>query len=260
MKKIISQLGFGLLIVLCATYIAKAQSTTITPGDYTQPNITATSTNNGVLIPQLTLTASLASASPVTNPAEGLLIYNVGNNQAKGFYYWAGDNWEYIGTITTPTASAPISIASNNIKLNSGTEAGQLLTWDGNNWINTSPKPAVSLDNLQPYLTLNFCIARQGAFPQRNGLDNYIGEINIFSFGFTPKNWSPCDGQLISISQNTALFALLGTYYGGDGKVTFALPDLRGRAPMHMGQGQGLSSYTLGQSGGTESTTLDNKY
>ncbi len=260
MKKFIYNLCFGLSIVLCTNYILQAQSTTITPGDYYQTNITAASTNNGILVPQITLTASLVDASPVTNPAEGLLIYNVGNNQAKGFYYWTGDNWEYLGTITTPTASAPISIASNNIKLNSGTEAGQLLTWDGNNWVNTSPKPAVYLDNIQPYLALNFCIALEGVFPSRNGVDNFIGEINIFAFGFAPKHWSACDGQLISIAQNTALFSLLGTYYGGDGRVTFALPDLRGRVPMHQGQGPGLSSYTLGQSGGTEIISIDNKY
>jgi microcystin-dependent protein len=260
MKKIIPHLCFGLLTVLCAGHITQAQSTTITPGYYYDNNITATSTNNGILVPQITLTASLVDASPVANPAEGLLIYNIGNNQAKGFYYWTGDNWQYIGTITTPTASAPISITSNTIKLNSGTGVGQLLSWDGNNWVNTSPKPALTLDNLQPYLALNFCIAREGAFPSRNGLDNFVGEINIFSFGFAPKHWSACDGQLLPIAQNTALFSLLGTYYGGNGNTTFALPDLRGRTPMHMGQGPGLGDYVLGESSGTEINTIDNKY
>ncbi|GAB3523786.1 phage tail protein [Emticicia fontis] len=262
MKKFIYNSCFGLFIFLCLSQIAKAQSTTITPGDYYQPepNITASSTNSGILVPQITLTASLVDPNPVTEPAEGLLVYNIGNNQAKGFYYWTGDNWQYLAPFTTPAASAPISITANTIKLNSGTQAGQLLTWDGNNWVNTNPKPDIVLDNLQPYLALNFCIALQGVFPSRNGQDNYIGEINIFGFNYAPKDWAACDGQILSIYQNTALFSLLGTYYGGNGVSTFALPDLRGKVPMHMGQGPGLSSYVLGQSGGTETITVSNKY
>jgi microcystin-dependent protein len=86
--------------------------------------------------------------------------------------------------------------------------------------------------------------------------DPFIAEIRIFPFNFAPKGWALCDGQLMPISQNTALFSLLGTTYGGDGKSTFALPDLRGSAPMHPGQGPGLSLYDLGQSGGSESVTL----
>lgn len=258
MKNLIYTLCLGLLMFV--GQVANAQSTTITPGDYNQPNITATSTNNGVLVPQISLTASLVDPSPVVEPTDGLLIYNKGNNQTKGFYYWTGDNWQYLGTIATPTASAPISITSNNIKLNSGTQAGQLLTWDGNNWVNTNSKPDTVLDNRQPYLAVNFCIALQGTFPSRNGQDNYIGEINLFAFGHAPRNWAACDGQILSISSNTALFSLIGTYYGGNGVSTFALPDLRGRAPMHTGQGPGLNAYSLGQKGGTETITVDNKY
>ncbi len=84
----------------------------------------------------------------------------------------------------------------------------------------------------------------------------YVAEIRIFGFDFAPKGWAHCDGQLMPISQNTALFALLGTVYGGDGKTTFALPDLRGAAPMHAGDGVGLSPRDLGESGGSEITTL----
>ncbi|EAP99104.1 microcystin dependent protein MdpB [Janibacter sp. HTCC2649] len=86
--------------------------------------------------------------------------------------------------------------------------------------------------------------------------DQFVAEIRIFPFNFAPTGWAMCNGQLMPISQNTALFSLLGTVYGGDGKVTFALPDLRGAAPMHPGQGPGLSFYDLGQSGGSESVTL----
>ncbi len=86
--------------------------------------------------------------------------------------------------------------------------------------------------------------------------DPFVAEIRIFPFNFAPKGWAWCNGQLLPLSQNTALFALLGTVYGGDGKSTFALPDLEGSAAMHPGQGQGLSLRDLGQIGGAESVTL----
>ena len=87
-------------------------------------------------------------------------------------------------------------------------------------------------------------------------MDPFIGEIRIFPFNFAPKGWAFCQGQLLPISQNTALFSLLGTYYGGDGKSTFALPDLQGSVPVHQGQGQGLSIYDLGEQSGSPFITL----
>jgi len=86
--------------------------------------------------------------------------------------------------------------------------------------------------------------------------DQFVAEIRIFAFNFPPTGWAFCNGQLLPISQNTALFTLLGTIYGGDGKSTFALPDLQGSAPMNPGQGQGLSNYDLGQIEGTPTVTL----
>ena len=86
--------------------------------------------------------------------------------------------------------------------------------------------------------------------------DQFLAEIRIFPFNFPPTGWAFCNGQLMPISQNTALFALLGTVYGGDGKSTFALPDLQGAAPMQPGQGQGLSLRDLGEMSGVESITL----
>ena len=86
--------------------------------------------------------------------------------------------------------------------------------------------------------------------------DPFVAEIRMFPYNFPPKAWAFCDGQLLPLSQNTALFALLGTTYGGDGKSTFALPDLRGCAAMHPGQGFGLSGHTLGEMGGSEAVTL----
>lgn len=86
--------------------------------------------------------------------------------------------------------------------------------------------------------------------------DPFVAEIRIFPFNFAPTGWAFCDGQLLPISQNTALFSLLGTTYGGDGKSNFALPGLQGRAPMHPGQGPGLSLHDLGESAGSDAVTL----
>jgi microcystin-dependent protein len=86
--------------------------------------------------------------------------------------------------------------------------------------------------------------------------DPFVAEIRMFPFNFAPKGWAFCNGQLLPLSQNTALFSLLGTVYGGDGKSTFALPDLQGSAAMHPGQGQGLSLRDLGEQSGSEFVTL----
>jgi microcystin-dependent protein len=84
----------------------------------------------------------------------------------------------------------------------------------------------------------------------------FLGEIRMFGFDFPPRGWATCAGQLLAINQNQALFSLLGTTYGGNGQTTFALPDLRGRAPIHVGQGPGLGSRSLGEQGGTQQHTL----
>jgi microcystin-dependent protein len=84
----------------------------------------------------------------------------------------------------------------------------------------------------------------------------FIGEIRMFAGNFAPAGWAFCDGQLIPISENDALFVLIGTTYGGDGQETFALPNLQSRVPIHMGQGSGLSNYVIGEAAGVESVTL----
>jgi microcystin-dependent protein len=84
----------------------------------------------------------------------------------------------------------------------------------------------------------------------------YVGEIRIFAGNFAPYGWLFCDGSLLSIAENETLFNLIGTTYGGDGQETFGLPDLRGRIPVHQGQGPGLGQYAMGQMGGTETETL----
>lgn len=84
----------------------------------------------------------------------------------------------------------------------------------------------------------------------------FVGEIKMFAGNFPPRSYAFCDGQLLAISQNDALFSLLGTIYGGDGRTTFGLPDLRGRVPIHRGQGPGLANRTIGSRGGSETVTL----
>lgn len=92
--------------------------------------------------------------------------------------------------------------------------------------------------------------------PAGAGAEPFLGEIIMVGFTFCPRGWAECDGQLLSISQNSALFSLLGTTYGGDGRTTFALPDLRGRVPLHTGTGPGLSNRPQGQKDGEEKNTL----
>lgn len=87
-------------------------------------------------------------------------------------------------------------------------------------------------------------------------VDAYLGEIKMFAGNFAPLGWQLCNGQILSIAQNTALFSILGTTYGGNGTTTFALPNLQGRVPIHWGNGAGLSPYVIGQAGGTENVTL----
>lgn len=141
---------------------------------------------------------------------------------------------------------------------------GQLVTYDGTNWVaktlsaaatNTGNNQAVN--NIQPTLAVNYIIALQGTFPSRNSNDPFIGEIIMFAGNFAPRGWALCNGQLLSISSNQALFSILGTTYGGDGRTTFQLPDLRGRVPVSAGQAPGLSNWSLGQRSGTETNFLN---
>jgi microcystin-dependent protein len=144
---------------------------------------------------------------------------------------------------------------------------GNLITYDGTNWVAATPQDAVkitianaggnqSFNNRSPYLGLNYLIALEGIFPSRNSYQPFIGEIMLFGGNFVVTDWAFCDGQLLAIMSNTALFSILGTTYGGDGRTTFALPDLRGRSAIHVGTGPGLSPIRWGDSSGTETTTL----
>ncbi len=154
------------------------------------------------------------------------------------------------------TGIDPVSVDNDNftIGLNPATNPGDLMTWDGTNWI-SHPLYVIPQDhdNMQPWVGINHIIALVGIFPSRNGISYpTIGEITMFGGNFAPREWALCDGQLLQISQYQALFSILGTTYGGDGRITFGLPDLRGRTPVHPGQGAGLSNRRLGQRGGIE--------
>lgn len=112
-----------------------------------------------------------------------------------------------------------------------------------------------------PVLAAALALASVGALsaepePARFGNDPFIGEIGIFGGNFAPRGWALCEGQLLAISQNQALFSILGTTYGGDGVTTFALPDLRGRVPLQPGTGPGLSTRHLGEKGGSEKVSI----
>jgi microcystin-dependent protein len=116
--------------------------------------------------------------------------------------------------------------------------------------------------NLQPYLTLNLCIAASGVLPSSlsgrsdTSRSDLIGEVRLFAGTVPPKGWAACDGQLLSIQEHTHLFAILGTTFGGDGQTSFALPDLRGRVPLGEGRGAGLTARALGESGGDANVML----
>ena len=115
-------------------------------------------------------------------------------------------------------------------------------------------------ENMQPSMALNYIIALTGIYPPRDGgavgAETYLGEVDIFAGNFAPRGYALCEGQSLPINQYQALYSLLGTTYGGDGRITFALPDLRGRVPIGPGQGAGLSYYALGDSGGVQSVVL----
>ena len=133
------------------------------------------------------------------------------------------------------------------------------MTSDGTNWIAKKwIATDYDLNNMQPYLGIYHCIALYGVYPSRSSADPFIGEIMTVGFNFAPRNWAFCDGQLLSIAQNTALFSLLGTTYGGDGRNTFGLPDLRGRVMLHPGNGPGLSQRRWGEKYGKEKVTTGN--
>lgn len=151
---------------------------------------------------------------------------------------------------------------SPGIPLPSSPATNSLYYYENGNWVarslliqNAGTNSPVS--NVQPYLTLNYTIAVEGIYPSRNDYMAFIGEIVLYPYNFAPQGTMFCQGQMLSIAEYTALFSLVGTYYGGNGQTIFGLPDLRGRTAIHNGQGPGLPAINLAESGGTETFTLN---
>ena len=250
---------FTLILLTAATSFAWRSARAQTGIGTTTPDANAMldieSTQKGVLMPSLTA-AQQATLSAVLTPAEmGMLVRDALTGKP---IFWNGAAWKNASG-TTLTATPMLSVSStNNIALNPGTAVGDLITWDGTNWINMQPAVqhfSLAVDNRQPFLTLNYCIALTGVFPSRSSDNPFLSEIELYAFNFAPKGFAVCNGQLLSIAQNTALFSLMGTTYGGNGTSTFQLPNLQGRVPMHAGS-NGTSNYVLGQIGGVESNTI----
>jgi microcystin-dependent protein len=255
MRKSYTSLLFLTLLVTTAGY--GQQSTgigTTTPDNNAVLDIH--STTAGVLIPRLSAAQQTTLAGMLTTAETGMLVTDATTGK---LVYWGGSGWQVFTPGNPLSAQTPLSVNTNNVQLNAGTLVGDLITWDGANWVNMQPATehfSFTVDNRQPYVALNYCIALQGIFPARSDATPFVSEIELFAFNFAPTGWAFCNGQLLAIASNTALFSLVGTFYGGNGTSNFSLPDLRGRVPMSFGQGPGLSNFNEGQAGGTESNTI----
>ena len=197
------------------------------------------STTRGILVPRMTA----LQRGTIASPAPGLIVYQT--DAPAGPYYQNGTAWKHM--VELPASA---SFPSGNT----------LITSDGTNWVSKSiiigsTGGNAGFNNMQPYLTMNYCISLWGVYPVQSGSNPYVGELNLFGFGFVPYGWAACNGQLLSIAENEVLFNLIGTTFGGNGMTTFAVPDLRGRVAIHQGVSY-TGSYIIGQSGGYEAVTL----
>ncbi len=141
------------------------------------------------------------------------------------------------------TGNAPITVVTNE------PNATGTISFDVNAMPVLPANKLPVIDLHQPSLGVNCVVAITGVFPSRNGANPYLGEMLYVGFNFAPRGWLSCNGQILSINQNQSLYSLFGTTYGGDGRTTFGLPDLRGRVPVHAagGQGPGLPNWRLGE-------------
>jgi len=192
------------------------------------------STNKGLLPPRMTA----AQRNAIANPATGLTVYQ--SDTPSGLCHYSGSGWKQETGISVETFPA----------------SGNLITSDGTNWIArklvTSPSGGGQpIYKMKPFLTMNYCISTYGIFPSPSGDMPYVGELELFGFNYAPIGWVSCNGQLLSIAEYEILFNLIGTTFGGDGQTTFAVPDLRGRVPIHQGPG-----YVIGQMAGSENLYL----
>jgi microcystin-dependent protein len=254
-----TNLHIAVLALLLAGFGPVAAQTSIGIGTTTPDShsvLDIVSTTKGVLLPRLTA-AQQTTLAGILGPAQmGMLVTDAGTGTPLS---WSGSTWTTGAAGSPVTAVAPLSVATNNIKINAGTNIGDLLTWDGTNWVNTQPAVrhfSVTVENHQPYLVNNYVIGLTGIYPtQSDATEPYLGEIYMMGCNFAPVGFALCDGQLLPISQYAAVFNLIGTTYGGNGSSTFALPDLRGRVPIHQGNNT-ISTYLMGQIGGSENKTF----
>lgn len=192
------------------------------------------SATKGVLIPRVSLTSKNVTA-PVESPVASLMVYNLataGTGTAAvvpGFYYWNVSSWVPIALTTNAEITGKNDLVTQSSLGELGTKKGYGAQ------------------------AVNYIIALQGIFPCRMdcGGSNFnvtiLGEIKLFAGNFAPEGWAFCNGQILPLSQNTALFSLLGTYYGGNGFNTFALPDLRSAVPLHYGTSTSGQTWDIGE-------------
>ncbi|WP_379826799.1 tail fiber protein [Flavobacterium notoginsengisoli] len=205
-------------------------------------------------VPNLKVNLAATTAPTVTDDtSKGYAIGSrwINITTMKEYVCVKSDSGTAVWEITTPTQG----------NLPAGAE-GQVLSYKTGNWVASNLTTSIvgsniPINNLQPYLVMNYQIALNGIFPSRNGSDPFVGEIMLTPYNFAVRDFALCNGQLISVQQNSTLFALLGITYGGNGTTTFGLPDLRGRVPVHLGQNPySPKTYVLGEIGGQENTTL----
>jgi microcystin-dependent protein len=246
-------------LLLLASFLPASAQTSIGMGT-TNPDSHAvldiSSTTKGVLFPRLTAAEQTTLAGSLGAAQKGMMV----TDSATGhLVVWTGTAWETPAAGTTYTAASPLTIKTNTLQINPGTNSGDLLTWDGDNWVNMQPAVqhfSVTVDNHQPYVVINYVIALYGVYPSQSDASTpFVGEVYMLGCNFAPTEWQLCDGSLLSIAQNATLFNLLGTTYGGNGQTTYAVPDLRGRVPIHQGS-NGTSTYIIGQTGGSETMTF----
>lgn len=210
---------------------------------------------------------ALVSGMAETGGTKGREIVSASIEGRSLVLKYSDDKKETVGSVRDTVPPGMLERVGDTLRLKTaGVADGQVLRLRKGQWVADSIRTAALATGLvgggqplsirNPYLGVNYIIATQGIFPSQNGADPFLAEITLFAGTFAPRGYALCNGAILSIAQNTALFALLGTTYGGNGQTTFALPDLRGRVPVQQGQASGLSRVDLGESGGVESTSI----